>query len=77
MRTIIRFSLNDDRGSRLRNILNPILENAGMQRVSTGSYNGDLTEADLRGMLARFWNAMANFRSRAHLDHFWMYTDQL
>ena len=75
MLTIVRFSLNNDRRSRLRNILYPILTNAGLRRVSTGTYRGDLTEADLRNALAQFWNAMHGYRGGAHLDHFWMYAD--
>lgn len=75
MRTIIRFSLNEDRGSRLRNQLTPILEDAGLNRISTGTYDGDVREADLRRVLSEFWRTMDRYRGRAHLDHFWMYAD--
>ena len=75
MRTIIRFSLNYDRGSALRNALNPILTGIGLRLVSTGTYDGNVAEADLRNALAQFWSRMANHRGRAELDHFWMYTD--
>jgi hypothetical protein len=73
--TIIRFSLNDDARSRLRNQLAPILEGIGLRRISTGTYDGDIREADLRLALSQFWQKMAAYTGRAHLDHFWMYTD--
>jgi hypothetical protein len=75
MQTIVRFSLNRDKGSKLRNALTPILEGAGIKKVSTGTYKGDVTEAVLRNVLAQFWNAMGAHMGPAHLDHFWMYAD--
>jgi hypothetical protein len=75
VRAIVRFSLNHDHGSALRNVLNPVLVNAGLARISTGTYEGDVAEAALRNALAQFWNAMSNHLGPAHLDHFWMYID--
>jgi hypothetical protein len=79
MRVIIRFSLNNDQGSALRNILFPVLENGGIMwtGANTGTYEGDdIDEADLRNVLALFWNTLAGYMGNAHLDHFWMYVDK-
>jgi hypothetical protein len=79
VRVIVRFSLNNDQASALRNILFLILENGGITRtgVNTGTYEGeDIDEADLRNVLAQFWNTLSGYMGNAHLDHFWMYVDK-
>jgi hypothetical protein len=76
MRTIIRFSLNNDPGSGLRNALAGILEGAGLVRtIKTATYEGDLTEDEIRDALRKFWN-VADGYTPAYVDHFWMYADQ-
>lgn len=77
MRVIVRFSLNDDRGSRLRHPLKAILEGGGImwQQGSTGTYEGVVTEADLRDTMRQFWNHVSSYTGRATVDHFWMYCD--
>ena len=79
MRVIIRFSLNNDQGSALRNTLKPILESGGIlwTGANTGTYEGeDIAESDLRNVLARFWSTLHGYMGNAHLDHFWMYVDK-
>jgi CRISPR-associated endonuclease Cas2 len=75
MRTIIRFSLNNDSKSKLRNSLNQILTTAGLERISTATYEGDVSEIQLRKTLATFWRTFVTQSGKAHLDHFWMYID--
>ncbi len=78
MRVVIRFSLNKDRNSELRNILKPILEGHGILWTgrTTGTYEGDAPETAIRNALRQFWNAVAIFPGRARVDHFWMYADR-
>ena len=77
MRIIIRLSINNDYGSGLRNSLVPILEGAGLIRdATTATFEGFLTEAELRDAMRRFWNAAHSYVGEAHIDHFWMYADK-
>lgn len=76
MRVIIRFSLNNDAGSGLRNSLAPVLEGAGLVRSSkTATYEGDLNEGEIQKILGKFWS-IAHAYTPAYIDHFWMYVDQ-
>ena len=77
MRVIIRLSINNDYGSGLRNCLVPILEGAGLARgPNTATYEGFLTEDELRDAMRRFWNTAYGYAGPAHIDHFWMYADK-
>ena len=78
MRVIIRFSLNRDRKSELRNALKPVLETHGILWTgkTTGTYEGDVTETQIRKAVQSFWHTAATYQGRAHVDHFWMYADQ-
>lgn len=78
MRVVIRFSLNRDKRSELRNALKPILEAQGIMWTgrNTGTYEGDVDEAHIKRALSQFWTRLANNMTSAHLDHFWMYTDK-
>jgi hypothetical protein len=76
MRIITRFSLNNDSGSGPRNALAGVLEGAGLVRTTkTATYEGDLTEDEIRDTSRRFWN-IAHGYTPAYVDHFWMYADQ-
>jgi hypothetical protein len=44
--------------------------------ANTGTYEGNVSEADLRDAMRQFWNAMNNYMGAATLDHFWMYADR-
>lgn len=80
MRVIVRFSLNKDKGSALRNKLAKILKDAGfVQAAKTGTYdNPNTTAADLSATLTAFWNKIGTHSAKGTkptLDHFWMYCD--
>jgi hypothetical protein len=77
MRVIIRLSINNDYESGLRKSLVPILEGAGLVRdATTATFEGFLTEAELREAMRRFWNAAHSHTGEAHIDNFWMYADK-
>jgi hypothetical protein len=78
-RVILRFSLNNDSGSSLRNQVVPTLEAAGLTKSKTGTWESDnislLAASQLLG------NALgqisdAELTSGARLDHFWIYIDR-
>ena len=78
MRVIIRFSLNRDTGSKMRNALKPVLEKYGIKWTGrkTGTYEGRyIDEADIQKALREFWVKAQNLGT-AHIDHFWMYADK-
>ena len=75
MRTIVKFSLNNDSNSALRNRLTSILQTIGLRRTGTGTYEGHVQEAELKSALGEFWGATAGHRGNAQLDHFWMLVD--
>jgi hypothetical protein len=82
MRVIIRFSINRDHGSKMRNSLKAILEKHGIRWTGaksagkTGTYEGDdIDEADIQKALRLFW-LKAQRIGITHLDHFWMYADK-
>jgi hypothetical protein len=81
MRVIIRFSLNRDTNSKLRNDLKAILEKHGIVwsgaagHTKTATYEGEgISESDLQKAVLAFWKRVQALSS-AHIDHFWMYTD--
>ncbi len=77
MRVVIRFSLNKDHGSALRNTLKAILEQRNIiwTGKTTGTYEGYADEADVRLALTAFWKAV-ELSQNGVVDHFWMYTDR-
>ncbi len=78
MRVIIRFSLDKDKGSKLRNKLQGILKQSGIKWRGqvTGTYeNLDISAIDLASALGDFWAEVNQMPPPTHLDHFWMYTD--
>lgn len=78
MRTIIRFSINGESNSRLRNRLATILQQHGFHRGGgrTATYeHADIGEAQLAAAMLEFWAQAQNAPNQAHLDHFWMYSD--
>ncbi len=64
MYTELRFSLDGDYGSRLRNKLDKELTASGMQRRGTGFYVGRTT-----GGVPRFFATIARHDGPARLDH--------
>lgn len=79
MRVIIRFSINNDSGSALRNSLVYVLENTYQfqkaQNTSTYEYQSTMP-VNLSQVLSSFWSTVENHKGPAVMDHFWMYFDQ-
>ncbi|GGO35769.1 hypothetical protein GCM10010991_28580 [Gemmobacter aquaticus] len=78
MQAIIRFSLNNDVGSPLRNRLEGILVAAGFARgQNTATYRHEHIEPpQMSTTLRDFWAAVAAHQAGGRVDHFWMYTDR-
>ena len=82
VRIIIRFSLDGDHGSPLRNKLVAILKSNNMKLVRrTGSYEPDprkkpVAAHELAQCLAEFWECIRDYPGPGKLDHFWMYADK-
>jgi hypothetical protein len=81
MRVIIRFSLNRDRNSKMRNDLKAILSKHGIRwtgeagNTRTATYEGKgISEDRLQEAVLEFWGRVQTLSS-AHIDHFWMYAD--
>lgn len=76
MRVIIRFSLNNDVQSALRNLLVNILGSAGFTLSKTGTHECTcITEAQLNTVLCDFWAQAVNPPNNAQIDHVWIYAD--
>ena len=83
MRTIVRFSINNEDNARLRNHLVGILEDVGFRKVGTASWEHDsLGIEKLPEVMSDFWAAAADPQGRARadegvaIDHVWTYTDE-
>ena len=78
MDVIIRFSLDGDRSSKLRNKLKDVLKsgNIDWDSSTTATYRGsNISSVDLAKTLANFWTAVNADKRRVSFDHFWMYCD--
>ena len=84
-RVIVRFSLNNDFGSALRNTVAQILAAQGISRTATGTWESAATnELGAANCLASVLSALANASNSAAyggppgplLDHLWIYIDQ-
>jgi hypothetical protein len=78
MRVIIRFSVDGEANSALRNKLSGRLTRAGFVRAqNTATYeNGNIDEGDAATLLASFWRCANNHAGPGRLDHFWLYSDR-
>ena len=78
MRAIIRFSVDSDNNSALRNELNKVLTDAGFAEApNTATYERSGVQALGLGVILRdFWNIAHNHTGFGRLDHFWMYADR-
>jgi hypothetical protein len=78
MRAIIRFSVDYEINSALRNKLTPILETAGFQRgENTATYeHQNISQGNLGGALQNFWSTANAHGGPGRIDHFWMYSDR-
>ena len=79
MRAIIRFSLNNDEESRLRNPLyNILVGQYGFTKHGgkTATYeNTDISEAQFSKVMCDFWDQAVNPPNDASIDHVWAYCD--
>ena len=78
MQVIVRFSIDGEKNSALRNKLAKVLEGAGFNRsANTATYRHTHIEpAGLQAALNDFWHAAATHKGNGKVDHFWMYTDR-
>ncbi len=79
-RIIIRFSINYDQGSVVRNNIAAVLNNFGIQNTNTGTWESQtITEQAAAQALAAVSNHLANattLNPSAHMDHLWVYIDR-
>lgn len=78
MRAIVRFSVDNEKNSALRNKLAGVLTAAGFVRnQNTATYEHQHIDASgLSGVHASFWTKAAAHRGTGRVDHFWMYSDR-
>jgi len=78
MRVIIRFSVDGEKNSALRNKINTVLNNAGFRlRKHTATYeHKNLQTIDLGRLLRAVWNKAYHHQGPGQIDHFWMYSDR-
>ena len=78
MRAIIRFSIDRENNSALRNKLAPILEGTGFQRgENTATYeHQNISQQSLGAALNQFWTTANAHEGPGRIDHFWMYSDR-
>jgi len=77
MRATIRFSLNNDNGTLTTRLGNILKQGGFVKPQSTATYeHSSVGPRKLGRVLREFWNAISAHQGRAHMDHFWMYTDQ-
>lgn len=82
MRAIVRFSLDSDSGSKVRNVIAGHLESDGFERVGTGCWEaGDIDITTFCSTMRQFWKIASNPQTvpgasaRTQVDHVWVYAD--
>jgi hypothetical protein len=79
-RVIIRFSLNADQGSVVRNNIARILGDGNIKNTATGTWESSgLPEEEAAKTLADVMKELANaptLNHGAYLDHLWIYVDR-
>jgi hypothetical protein len=78
MRVIIRFSVDNEANSALRNKLSGVLTRAGLARsANTATYEAlHMSQTSISKMLGEFWKRANSHGGPGRLDHFWMYSDK-
>ena len=77
MKASIRFSVDNENNSALRNKLTKIIEDAGLIKIGTSKYSTqNISETDLSTMLNDFWQTAANHQGPGKLDHVWFDSDR-
>lgn len=77
MRTIIRFSVDNEKTGALRNKLNGVLTSNGfvLTRRTATYEHANITQTTLSNVMSSFWGAAVTHKGTGRLDHFWMYSD--
>ncbi len=78
MRSIIRFSVDDEVDGALANKLRKVLESANYLKhpSSTATYeNGNINVQELAGVISDFWTQACGHPGPGRIDHVWMYSD--
>ncbi len=78
MRAIVRFSVDGEKDSRLRNALCAILTQAGFvlnPHVTATYEHVSIIEHGLAEVMLDFWQQAMDPPNDAHVDHVWMYSD--
>lgn len=78
MRAIVRFSLDGDKKSVLRNQLASILEGYGFvkHKSKTATYeHSSITKSKVKVVMGKFWKQAVKPTNVADIDHVWMYCD--
>lgn len=83
-RAIIRFSLDYDIGSKVRNAIAPVLESAGITRTATGTWESThATPSEAAAQVSSMLGIMANpqqvtgVEHYTRMDHVWIYMDEI
>ena len=86
-RVLVRFSLDYDKASSVRNTIAPVLKKCGIVRTKTGtwqSHKAHCSPADAAKQLGRLLNILKNPQSavnsagpHAKLDHIWFYIERV
>lgn len=80
-RVIVRFSLNSDQGSVVRNTIAGILNANGITNTATGTWeSAALADVQAANTLAQITTQLAaspTLNPGAHLDHLWIYVDRV
>src|SRR5579862_7558133 len=86
-RVIVRFSLDYDKNSAVRNYMAPILESCGIKRRRTGTWESRTPHVDPHDaatQLSKVFRTLADPKSKvgaagphAELDHIWIYIDRV
>jgi hypothetical protein len=75
-RAIVRYSLQNDTGSAIRNTIVPILQQAGFQDIGTGSWEASgVPQNQLVDAVRQVLSIIPNPPGPGTLDHVWVVLD--
>jgi hypothetical protein len=74
-RATIRFSLDKDHQSKIRNTIEPILKQAGFGNVKTGTW--EVFSRDSKNLAQATAETLAKIESSGKMDHFWVHIEKL
>lgn len=78
MQAIIRFSIDGDQNSALRNKLAGVLQGAGFgKKANTATWVNDAIDTDgLAAATSAFWTTAHTHTGPGKVDHFWMHSER-